>query len=118
MEGNDLPNSPKNTFNGLVRYSFPISDSLQASASFDFNSVSKTNKCAEDFVLCQADSYALYNARVSLGAPSGRWELALWGQNLGDEEYQTEIFHQLPLGNYITAYGAPRTYGLTLRVGM
>jgi iron complex outermembrane receptor protein len=117
-DGSDLPNSPEQTFNGLVRYEFPIGETLLASAMLDFNYVDDINKCAEGYRVCQADSYTLYNGRVSLGSQSGRWNVALWGQNLDDEEYQTEVFQQLSLGNYITSWGAPRTWGVTLRVNL
>jgi iron complex outermembrane receptor protein len=59
FEGNDLPNAPEQIYNGLVRYEFPIGETLVASAMVDFNYVDDTNKCAEDFVLWQADGYTV-----------------------------------------------------------
>jgi len=32
-------------------------------------------------------SYTLYNARLALQSPDEAWEVALWGKNLGDEDY-------------------------------
>ena len=63
------------------------------------------------------DAYTLVNARVGVGAKSGRWMLEFWGQNLTDETYkQVGIDAPIQTGSWNAFLGAPRTYGMTLRL--
>jgi len=83
------------------------------------------------------DAFTVVNGRVSLGSEDERWTVDLWAQNLTDEEYTQVAFNSplqgtafqstvQPNGTYynqaldtqgISAFlGAPRTYGVTLRV--
>ena len=61
--------------------------------------------------------YALVNARIGIGAKNQRWMLEFWGQNLTDETY-TQVGFDAPLqtGSWNAFLGAPRTYGMTLRL--
>ena len=63
------------------------------------------------------DAYTLVNARVGIGAKDKRWGVELWAQNLTDETYaQVGFDAPLQTGSYNAFLGAPRTYGVTLRV--
>ena len=61
--------------------------------------------------------YALVNARVGIGSKDKRWAVELWGQNLTDKTY-TQVGFDAPLqtGSWNAFLGAPRTYGMTLRL--
>jgi outer membrane receptor protein involved in Fe transport len=61
--------------------------------------------------------YALVNARFGIGSNDKRWMLEFWGQNLTDETY-TQVGFDAPLqtGSWNAFLGAPRTYGMTLRL--
>ncbi len=74
------------------------------------------------------DGYGIYNLRFGLSTDDGRWQVAAYAKNLGDEGYCQVIFDQ-PLGaqfgavnaaaNTVTqrcVVGDPRTYGVTFRV--
>ena len=63
------------------------------------------------------DGYALVNARLGIGAKDKRWMVELWGQNLTNETYK-QVGFDAPLqpGAWNAFLGAPRTYGVTLRV--
>lgn len=83
------------------------------------------------------DAYTVVNGRISIGSEDERWMVDVWAQNLTDEEY-VQVAYNSPLqgtafqstvqpnGTYynqaldtqgISAFlGAPRTYGVTLRV--
>lgn len=72
--------------------------------------------------LIEGDSYTLLDARVELGDIMGSpFTLALWGKNLGDEEYRTGGFDvptfgiNPPDGLYTNSWGNTRTWGLDLR---
>ncbi|HEY5970383.1 MAG TPA: TonB-dependent receptor [Pseudoxanthomonas sp.] len=61
--------------------------------------------------------YALVNARIGIGAKNQRWMLEFWGQNLTDETYKQVGFDApLQTGSWNAFLGAPRTYGMTLRL--
>jgi len=60
--------------------------------------------------------YALFNARIGVGAPDERWTLELWARNLTNQRY---IGASIPAtfqgATLVGAQGEPRTYGLTVR---
>ena len=62
-------------------------------------------------------AYTVVNARVGVGAKSRRWMVEAWALNLFDEEYKQVGFDApLQTGSWNAFLGAPRTYGMTLRV--
>jgi outer membrane receptor protein involved in Fe transport len=62
------------------------------------------------------DSRTIINARIgyTIDMKSGSLELALWGKNIGDEEYTVSRFNQVA-DVYNEHVGAPRTYGIGAR---
>ncbi|WP_297800057.1 TonB-dependent receptor [uncultured Brevundimonas sp.] len=83
------------------------------------------------------DAFGVLNGRVSIGSEDEKWTLELWGQNLTDTEYKQVAINQPLMGSafqttvqpngtfynpaldtqtYASFLGAPRTYGLTLRL--
>ncbi len=63
------------------------------------------------------DAMTLVNARLGFGAQDHKWFLEAWAQNLTDEDYYQVVFDAtLQTGTYDAYLGAPRTYGLTLRM--
>lgn len=63
------------------------------------------------------DAYTVVNARMVVGASTNRWSVEAWALNLTDEEYMQVGFDApLQTGSWNAFLGAPRTYGLTLRV--
>ena len=53
--------------------------------------------------------FTKWDANISIGPQSGKWEIAFWGQNLGD----TEIINHIAFGGVSAVFGPPRTYGVT-----
>ncbi|MAT52765.1 MAG: hypothetical protein CMK32_16435 [Porticoccaceae bacterium] len=61
------------------------------------------------------DGYGLLNARLALQLNSPDVEIALWGRNLTDEEYNTNVFESwTALGFLLHNQGNPRTYGASV----
>ena len=65
------------------------------------------------------DAYGLMNFR--LGLRRGAWDISAWVRNLTDETFiaqtaQSNLFASLQDGTYQSYLGAPRAYGLTVRV--
>ncbi len=118
------------TWGGLVG-GFRTSANLTAKYTSDYNTGS-------DLIPFKAQKgYTLVNGRLAFGPPSRAWTLELWGQNLTDVKYEQVVINA-PLqgtgfqstlqtnGTYYDAakdtntydafLGAPKTYGVTLRV--
>ena len=64
------------------------------------------------------DSFSLLNARVSFTTEDDRYSLSLWGKNLTDERYFTRALdlNFPPIFSYFGSLGAPRAYGLDLKI--
>jgi iron complex outermembrane receptor protein len=115
----DLPQAPSFSGNAMARYEFGLGGGM----AFVQGDVQFT----DDFcftVLCapveKEKGYTLLNARIGYGASDGRWEVALWGDNLTDEEYRVYAFDSsLFAGVVAGVYGKPQTYGVsaTFRFG-
>ena len=111
-KGNKLPNAPDTTFNGGARYEWAVSSGWTASLSGDAHYSSKVFKEALNTSYLAADSYWVFNARAALASASG-WEVAVWGKNLGDEQYVAQATDD-GLGMGYRVFNAPRTFGVTL----
>ena len=62
------------------------------------------------------DEFTLWDARASWTSADQAWQVALWGKNLGDEEY---IAHSYVIGpGVIGVWGAPMTYGVSVSWSM
>ncbi|WP_417450326.1 TonB-dependent receptor [Kordiimonas sp.] len=58
------------------------------------------------------DSYGLLDARISLSPADANWTFSVWGKNLTNTLYRTNIIAFL--GDEVSTLGTPRTYGFEL----
>jgi len=109
-KGSWLPNSPKVTFNGLVRYEWNLSGELLASVMLDTN---YQDNVAFDIIRSPAEAreggYWLANARIEV-AHAEDWSVYLWGKNIFNETYRTQVLYSSV--GFGSNYGMPRTYGI------
>jgi len=66
--------------------------------------------------LQRIDSYGLFNASIGLLSANG-WEAILWGKNLTDKDYFTNIVRQWvgsSPGYVVGRIGMERSFGVTL----
>lgn len=108
--GSQLPNAPKLTLDGMIRYQWALADQLHADFTVSGNYQSHL---AFDVVRnppeALAGGYLLANAELGV-SPGEHWRVWLWGKNLFDRLYETQaIFSSVGWGY---DYGAPRTYGV------
>ncbi|MGF1457341.1 MAG: TonB-dependent receptor [Alphaproteobacteria bacterium] len=70
--------------------------------------------------LYEVDGYFLGNATLAFGSTDGRWEIALWGRNIFDTEYdETRNFFIAPNGVAdVAATGLPATAGVRLTLNV
>ena len=113
--GNKLPNAPELQYNAIARYEFSISTNYALAIQGDLKYSDSMFREGTNDIRGQTASYTVYNARIAFLEQDGRWELALWGRNLGDEVYSEQIFVTDTTGVATTYFGAPRTYGLSFQ---
>lgn len=111
-KGNKLPNAPDTSFNGQIRYEWPLAGDWTASVQGGGHYSSKVFKEALNTPYLSAGAYWLLDARAAVASANG-WELAAWGKNLGNEHYVTQATDD-GLGMGYRVFNAPRTYGVTL----
>ena len=98
--------------NALARYEFGL-----GAAAHRCRRTSSTRTTSASRSLCapveKEEGYTVLNARIGYGAQDGRWEVALFGDNLSDKEYRVYAFDSsLFAGVVAGVYAKPRTYGI------
>jgi outer membrane receptor protein involved in Fe transport len=98
-------------------YLLPVSGTLGIRSSVEekYNSSYNTGSDLDPRKI--QEGFGLLNARIGFGALDESWAVEAWGANLADKYYYAVAFDSPFQFNTITSYlGAPRTFGLTLRV--
>jgi iron complex outermembrane receptor protein len=113
LKGNPLRRTPKNSFNVGGSFDRPVGDKLNVFVRANYSYTGSFEFDNETNPRTHQDSVGLVNGSVGFGDQDGNWELSLWGKNLGDELYETGKSDVI--GSVLVSYGAPRTYGVTLR---
>lgn len=112
FKGNEFPYTPKYQLVGDAQYQWRLSDGLVGRVAANFNYRSETNAGFGNDPRLHIDSYTLVDARIGVGSPDRTWEVTLFGRNLTDEYYWTNVAR---LSDVIRRYsGQPRTYGIQL----
>ena len=111
--GNKLPNAADVTGNLRATYEWQVGGNLTASVQGGAQYSDAMFKDAINDPIIAAEAYWTYDARIAIGDPADDWEIAIWGQNLSDEQYVVQGLNSgLGAGN--RTYNAPRTFGATL----
>ncbi|WDI31479.1 TonB-dependent receptor [Hyphococcus flavus] len=113
--GQDL-GFPNWSYQGFATAETAIAEGWIASARFDYS-------YRDDLALpllgpaFAVDDYWLANAQVAFGPEDGRWELALWGRNIFNADYdETRNFFITGGAADVAAPGMPVTYGARVSV--
>ena len=109
--GEDL-GFPNVSYQGFITAERRLANGWRASARFDY-SYRDDLELPLLGPLYRVDNYWLADAQIAVGPEDGRWELALWGRNIFNTEYdETRNFFIAPGGVAdIAAPGLPATYG-------
>ncbi|QTC89690.1 TonB-dependent receptor [Brevundimonas goettingensis] len=124
LPGAQLSFAPKVSISLAGNYETPIGAGLMFKTNVTAKYLSEYNTGSDLHPSKLQDAYTLVNARIGIGSESGRWILEAWAQNLTDQDYLQVGFNgpfQVDENNdsisvYDAFLGAPRTYGLTLRL--
>jgi len=85
VSGRPLNRAPENSGSLVASYAIPISGG-ELTLRGDYIYTGDFVFASENLNLKQ-DSYGLFNARIGFESESGRWGIALIGENVGDEDY-------------------------------
>lgn len=117
LPGSTASFAPKWSATGSVTYQWTFGDSLEGRFNIGAKYLSKYNTGSDLDPQKEQPAYTLLDARIVLGARNKRWAVELWGQNLTDKTYKQVGFDApLQTGSWNAFLGAPRTYGVTLRL--
>jgi outer membrane receptor protein involved in Fe transport len=117
LPGNRVSFAPKWSATTAITYEWDFADSLLGRFNIGAKYMSDYNTGSDLDLEKMQDAYTLVNARIGIGARDERWMLEAWAQNLTDVEYiQVGFDAPLQTGSFNAFLGAPRTYGLTLRM--
>jgi len=112
VKGEALPNTPKWQLTGDAEYSFPVGGNFDAyvGGSVSYRSSAFANFGEQPELLIK--KYALVGLRAGLTDADNRWRVQIWGQNITNKYYSTNIGRQV---DTLTRFaGMPATYGVTL----
>ncbi len=108
--GKTLTRAPENSYNFAFIYDMPMT-----SGDLDFRlEFTHADEQRTDFVddrIIQ-DEYDLIDARLGWTSPDEKWDVAVWGKNITDEDYISHMYVIGPGG--IGVWGAPSTFGVTV----
>ena len=113
IDGNRIERTSKNQYNLGLNYIRKVGDNADATFRIDFNY--RSNMFATPMNLAHNGGRTLTNASFAVGGE--KWQVALWGRNILDEEYVANSFVLPSFTRYIVGLGARRTFGLTLKYG-
>ena len=127
LPGGQMSFAPKWSFSASLTYEWDIGSNLEGRFNIGGKWMSEYNTGSDRDDEKLQDAYAVVNARVGIGSRDRRWQLEFWGLNIFDQDYVQVAFDgplqavgtpqpNDPLNTYNAFLGAPRMYGVTLRV--
>lgn len=114
VAGKRIERTSKSQHNVGLNYARRFGDELNATFRVDFNY--RGNMFATPMNLAHNGGRTVANASMKIGGE--KWQVALWGRNILDEEYVANSFVLASFNRYIVGLGARRTFGLTLKYGL
>jgi iron complex outermembrane receptor protein len=110
VDGNELPNAPRLSLNGVAQYSIPTPSHGTVTLQADFNYQGDTFFQPGNQLHDQQKAYALLNLRVGWVSPNEAVSVNLFVENVTDKEY---VFFSGELLDYsIGMWGKPLTAGV------
>ncbi len=131
LPGNQMSFAPEWSVTGGMTYERSLGAGLMGRFNLSAKYTSEFNTGSDLLPAKMQEAMTMVNGRIGIGSEDERWMLELWGQNLTDEEYyqvvfnaplQGTAFNSIPYDpatdtqTYNAFLGAPRTWGVTLRV--
>ena len=115
VNGNRPDNSPKWTATFAAVFSTEMENGSSISLRADYRGRSDVFDGNDQNPVTVRPGVSLFGARASWFSPTATWEASLWGKNLTNEAEVVTIGPDVLVSQHPTGYGAPRTYGATVR---
>lgn len=113
----ELPNSPHATVNARLAKSWLIGSHGKLMLEGDGKWVGAHKLSLIDNPATKENAYYTLDGRLSYAAVDGRWEVALYSQNLTNQQYRIAATPFASFdGSLIEVFGPPRTFGGSIRV--
>ena len=113
FSGNKLRQAPEFSVNLFAKYQWELQSGAAISAKVDYRYQDDSFYDPDNNPITVIPSYSLVDARVAWRSPGEAFEVAVWGKNIGDEEYVRHIYSQRGGTISFANYGPPRQVGLT-----
>ncbi len=110
-----FPKTPEWTFSFSPQYAFPVHGGGTVTLRADLSYRSRVFNDIQNSPLIVQPGYGLVNARIAWSSQSDDWLIALFGTNLGDEEYLEHGFNADAFGANLGVAGRPREWGVSVR---
>lgn len=116
LKGEPLSSMPKNKFNAMAEYSLNFAGDLVLRLRGDYNYTGDRVNNSGVGAGQEIEGFQVMNARATLENDAGDWSVALYANNLTDEEYLWDIGGTGDgLGSPVATRGMPRMYGIQAR---
>lgn len=112
IAGYAFPNSPKWQTTTDIEYAFPLGGSLQGVFGGNVSYRSHTTATFGGGSEFRIPSYALVDLRAGVESADGRWSAQIYGRNIFNQFYTTNVSHVVDTVSRVT--GRPATYGIRL----
>lgn len=108
--------SPTWTANAVLEYSQPLKNGSLLKLRGDWRGLSNFYDGIGEDPNREHEAYGVFGARFTWRGAAAKWSLSVWGRNLFDEAYTTNVGPYNPNLNQLNfAYGPPRHFGVTLK---
>ncbi len=112
-------NTPEWTANLLAQYVYELSGGsrfrFRADMSYTDEIFYSDDEACTCFDRLNADSYTIYNAGVSYVTANDKWEISVFGRNLGDKRENRGGFGVDAFGTTTVSYTEPRRYFISFK---
>ncbi|MBL0923624.1 MAG: TonB-dependent receptor [Sphingomonadaceae bacterium] len=119
LTGNRFPRAPKWTLSSYIGYNADLGGSGTLGFRLDARYQSLTYFTQFNRPLISQRGYSVYNGRVTWTDESEKYSISLWGNNLTNKKYFTEVLESGAFNPQLVGQGyvaPPRTYGVTASV--
>ena len=116
QSGNRLPNAPTLSFKAAVTYDIAVSGDYVARVSVQPAHATSSFRDTENTRIAKTPGYWTVDGNILLFSPDKPWSVSIWGKNLTNDLYLTQVIDITGLGFGTKIYSSPRTFGATFGV--
>ncbi len=109
QSGQDLIRTPENKYSLNATYVAPLQSGAELTFDLSYRYTDDQRGELEPWAI--QPEFDVVDARLSWTSANGGAEIAVWGKNLGDEEYVTHLY--TIASSVVAVFGDPRMYGVS-----